>query len=96
MEKQDTEFDANLEEYKTKVLDLLRTSPTPVNIKFYKVDGEIREMNATLNPDLITSTYEKKTDQTKTPNPDNQVVFDADIGEFRNFRWNNVLEVRFP
>jgi len=87
---------SNQDLYKEKVLELLRASETPVAIAFNKVDGTIRQMNATLNPALITSTYEKTTDTVKTPNPDNQVVFDTDIGAFRNFRWDNLLEVRFP
>lgn len=90
------ETNSDLETYKAKVIDYLRTSEKPVGIKFYKADGSIRHMNATLNPDLIDSTYEKKTDTVKTPNPDNQAVYDTDIGEFRNFRWANLMEVRFP
>lgn len=85
-----------IEIYKARVLHLLRTSETAVPIAFNKVDGSIRQMNATLNPDLITSTYEKTTDRVKEVNPDVQAVFDIDAGSFRSFRWDSLLEVRFP
>lgn len=94
METQET--NSNLETYKEKVLDHLRTSETAVPITFNKVDGSIRQMNATLNPALINSTYEKTTDRVKTPDPDTQAVFDVDKGAFRSFRWDSLLEVRFP
>jgi hypothetical protein len=86
---------SDLEVYKEKVLTFLRESPDGVDIKFNKTDGSLREMRATLNPSLITSTYEKTTDRVKEANPDVQAVFDVDAGSFRSFRWDSLMEVRF-
>lgn len=63
-----------------------------VKIKFEKKDGSLREMNATLNPKLIIE-YEKKTDKTKTVNPEIMSVFDVDLNEWRSFRKNSLKEI---
>lgn len=63
-----------------------------VKIKFEKKDGSLREMNATLNPKLIIE-YEKKTDKTRTVNPEIMSVFDVDLNEWRSFRKNSLKEI---
>ena len=65
-----------------------------VKIKFEKKDGSLREMNATLNPNMIVE-YEKKTDKTKEKNKDVMPVFDVDINEWRSFRLDSIKEIHY-
>jgi hypothetical protein len=59
-----------------------------VKIKFRKRDGSIRDMRATLVPDLIgVETY------SKNAGPEHvQCVWDVDKDEWRSFRWDCLIE----
>lgn len=75
---------------KTKLLEQLRAGPTKV--KFTKVDGEVREMNCTLNEDLLPSQTQKDNAvQSRKENPNVQSVWDLDKQAWRAFRWENVI-----
>ena len=64
--------------------------PGIVQIKFRKVDGSIRDMRATLVPDIIgIETY------SISKGPEHvQCVWDVDKEEWRSFRWSNLLETK--
>lgn len=66
----------------------------PVELKFEKKDGSIREMNATLKDDLVIK-YEKKTDKEKAINEEVLPVFDIDKQEWRSFKLDSLKEVKF-
>lgn len=66
----------------------------PVDIKFEKKDGSIREMKATLKSDMVIS-YEKKTDKEKVVNEEVLAVFDLDKDQWRSFRLDSLKEVYF-
>ena len=86
----------SVEIYKLRVLDALKNHNEPIEIHFQKVDGTIRKILATLNPTLITTQYEKKTDTVKVPNPDVQAVYDTEKNEWRSLRWANIIEAKLP
>lgn len=86
----------SIEIYKQKVLTALKNSDSPIEIRFQKVDGTIRKILATLNPTLITTQYEKKTDTVKVPNQDVQAVYDTEKNEWRSLRWANIIEAKLP
>lgn len=66
----------------------------PVNLKFEKKDGSIREMNATLKSGMVVE-YEKKTDKEKVINEEVMAVFDLDKQEWRSFRLDSLKEIQF-
>lgn len=66
----------------------------PVELKFEKKDGSIREMKATLKKDLVLE-YEKKTDKEKVVNEEVLPVFDLDKQEWRSFRLDSLSEIKF-
>lgn len=66
---------------------------TAVELEFEKSDGTLRKMKATLNPALITTTYEKKTERTKESTYPVQPVFDVEAQGWRSFRWDRLLRV---
>jgi len=66
----------------------------PVNVKFTKKDGTVREMNCTLKEDLVKP-HVKKTDREKIKNPEVCSVFDCEKQEWRSFRYETVIEIGF-
>ena len=66
----------------------------PVELKFEKKDGSIREMNATLKEDMVIA-YEKKTEKDKVVNEEILPVFDIDKQEWRSFRLDSLKEIKF-
>ena len=66
----------------------------PVELKFEKKDGSIREMNATLKEDMVIA-YEKKTEKEKVVNEEVLPVFDIDKQEWRSFRLDSIKEIKF-
>jgi len=63
-----------------------------VQVHFEKKDGTIRVMNCTLKSDLVTIN-EKKTERTRAINPDQCVVYDVDINEWRSFRYDSIKHI---
>lgn len=77
---------------RSEVLEKLKTGF--VNIMFEKVNGEQREMFATLDANLINLKQDESTEKRKkTPNPDIQPVFDMDKKQWRSFRWDRLKVV---
>lgn len=66
----------------------------PVELKFEKKDGSIRDMTATLKEDMVIA-YEKKTDKEKVVNEEVLPVFDVAKQEWRSFRLDSLREIRF-
>ena len=78
--------------FKNEVEVLLGEGHT-VEVTFTKTDGTERTMLCTRNPNVIAEHYtapEKKSDKTKTPNPDVIVVFDLDKTSWRSFRIDSI------
>ena len=63
-------------------------------IKFTKVNGEVREMPCTLREDIVPK-VEPKTERSKQPNDKVLSVWCLDKQEWRSFRVDSVLELRF-
>lgn len=66
----------------------------PTTVVFKKKDGTERKMLCTLNPTMVKE-YEKKTERTKTVSEETCPVYDLDKQEWRSFRYDSVIEVRF-
>jgi len=66
----------------------------PVELKFEKKDGSIRDITATLKEDLVIP-YEKKTEKVKVINEDILPVFDVAKQEWRSFRLDSIKEIKF-
>lgn len=66
----------------------------PVELKFEKKDGSIRDMTATLKEDMVIA-YEKKTDKEKVVNEEVLPVFDVAKQEWRSFRLDSLKEIKF-
>lgn len=62
-----------------------------VQITFRKVDGTIREMNATTN-DLLVAYTRKSTKVQVKPKNDLITVWDLDKNQWRSFRETNVID----
>lgn len=65
-----------------------------VTVKFKKKDGTVRDMKCTLKEDLVVS-YDKKSEKKKTISEDVCSVFDLDKNEWRSFRYDSVISMRF-
>ena len=64
------------------------------HVKFTKVDGTERTMPCSLDPDILPVV--NITEDKKVPrkiNPDTMRVYVTDIGEWRSFRIENVIEI---
>lgn len=60
-----------------------------LNVTFVKSDGSLRMMRCTSDPTAFP--VREATEPTKAPNPDVQVVFDADKKAIRSFRRDSVV-----
>lgn len=65
-----------------------------VTVRFKKKDGTVRDMRCTLKEDLVKN-YEKKSERVKAVNDDVCSVFDLDKDEWRSFRYDSVISMRF-
>lgn len=80
-------------EMKQQILDALHGGT--LKLSFKKINGDIREMVCTLNPELlppvpvVEATDKPKPERKK--NPDNQSVWDIDKQAWRSFKWENVI-----
>ena len=70
-----------------EILTALRSGE--IALMFIKADESRRTIYATLQGNLIEET-EKKTERTKTPNPDVQSVWDTEAAGWRSFRWDRL------
>lgn len=80
------------------IIKHLQESAHPVPIRFRKLDETIREMNATLNPLLITGQHTAKVVESDIEEPitrhTTQAVFDTDLQQWRSFKWDNFISFR--
>jgi len=76
--------------YRNFLNDLL--SKEVITVHFEKKDGTIRVMKCTRKSDLVVI-EEKKTDRTRAINPDQCVVYDVDIDEWRSFRYDSIKHI---
>ena len=65
-----------------------------VIVRFKKKDGTERNMKCTLKESFVPN-YEKKSDRVKAVNEEVCSVFDLDKSEWRSFRYDSVISVRF-
>lgn len=79
-------------EFRNWLRGILKTEE--VKIEFTKKDGSIRTMLCTLNPALVKD-YEKKTDRVKVVNEETCPVFDIEKQEWRSFRFDTLVSVKF-
>ena len=80
------------QEFRDWVSGLLRTNN--VDVEFYKTDGTLRKMSATLQSDVVVVT-ESKTGRTKKENPEVCSVWDTQAKGWRSFRWDRIKSVTF-
>lgn len=67
----------------------------PIRVEFLKSNGEIRDMMATLETGVVPL-YERKTDKPRKPaNVEICSVYDLDKKEWRSFRYDRLVSVRF-
>ncbi len=65
-----------------------------VNVKFRKLNGDIRVMRCTLNANLLPPVKNTGGVQEEAePNPNLVTVFDLDAADWRSFRLDRILEV---
>lgn len=78
---------------KSELIETMKQSI--VEVVFEKVDGTLRKMDATLCDAIIPEQPAKEGDanRNRKPNDAVQVVWDADIQEWRTFRWASVKRV---
>lgn len=63
-------------------------------VVFEKIDGTLREMRCTTNPDLVPQLQLLREEGNKRTTPDGlAVVWDLDLGEWRSFRIDRVKSV---
>jgi hypothetical protein len=63
-----------------------------VNVKFTKVNGTIRNMKATLMPEVVNKISRGATGSTRTV-PDHQICcIDTEINEWRSFTIDSIIE----
>ena len=65
-----------------------------VKITFEKADGTLREMNATLDPQVLPTPVasDEEINRNRAPNEEVQVVWDIDAQGWRSFRWDRLKE----
>lgn len=82
---------------KDEVINLLKKDA--ISIEFKKVNGDLRFMVATLNPDTIppaSVTPEGKLaeeERKRAQSPDTLAVWSVDDHGWRSFRWENLIRV---
>lgn len=66
-----------------------------VKIAFEKADGTLREMNATLDPQVLPEPVasDEEINRNRAPNEEVQVVWDVDANGWRSFRWDRLKEI---
>jgi hypothetical protein len=71
-----------------------RLSVGVVKICFEKADGTLREMNATLDPQVLPEPVasDEEINRNRAPNEEVQVVWDIDAQGWRSFRWDRLKE----
>jgi hypothetical protein len=65
---------------------------TTVNVTFFKVNGDKREMRCTLNETQIPEDKQPKGTGSKNSPKDSIAVFDLDKQEWRSFRYDSLKE----
>ena len=66
-----------------------------VKIAFEKADGTLREMNATLDPQVLPEPVasDDEINRNRAPTEEVQVVWDIDANGWRSFRWDRLKEI---
>lgn len=66
-----------------------------VKIVFEKADGTLREMNATLDPQVLPEPVasDEEINRNRSRNEEVQVVWDVEAGAWRSFRWDRLKEI---
>ena len=77
----------NKEELKTILGDSV------IEITFEKVDGTLRDMNATLNAGYLPEKVQSETAEAKAKADTSLAVWDVQAGGWRSFRWDKLKKV---
>lgn len=63
-------------------------------IVFYKVDGTIRRMKATISPELTPKIVTENTEQSKRQSNENvRTVYDLEAKAWKSFRWDKLVSI---
>lgn len=83
------------DEERTKFRDWLKgmLRVGPMRVTFKKKDGSLREMNCTLEENVVVP-HEKTTDRVKEVNDDVCPVWDIDKAAWRSFRYDAVTLIK--
>lgn len=65
------------------------------SVKFTKIDGTVREMNATLSPAIVPPTVVVEGRAERKVNPDVRTVYDVDAKAWKSFRWDSLISITF-
>lgn len=65
-----------------------------VDLQFKKVNGDLRNMVATRNYDLIPEEKHPKTEDKREYNDTIVILFDLEVEDWRSFRVENLVEYR--
>lgn len=63
-------------------------------VEFKKINGDIRKMRCTLNPELLPKKEEKENKKKKTENLEILSVFDLDKKDWRSFKIKNIISIK--
>lgn len=77
----------NSQEWQSRVRKFLTNSTC--FFKFQKQNGELREMNCTLNPSVVPAVTNPK-----APNDKNLTVFDTDVSGWRTIPWDKIISFK--
>lgn len=64
-----------------------------VSVSFIKANGNIRDMICVQSPEVVGDEYEySENEQVNDGDPDNQLVWEQKIKEWRKFKYSNVIK----
>lgn len=75
---------------KQKLIEALRSGS--VTVKFTKVNGTVRTMNATLKSELLPEKVDEAVSTTRAKNEEVLNVWSVDDAGWRSFRWDALIE----
>ena len=81
-----------LESKKQGIVEALRKGI--VDLQFKKVNGDLRNMEATLNEDLIPASDIPEEGKERKTNEEIVVIYDLGVNGWRSFRTENLIEYR--
>jgi len=62
-----------------------------IMVRFAKRNGEIRDLNCVISPEVVGKQYNYSNNSTQKISDDVKRVWDIDINEWRSFRWSDLI-----